>query len=144
MSSFGASSSKPMVLFSNAPWIADILQHARPSGPTQRLAVLSPDGTTGELRPRGGVALQESQAYNYEFGESLASVFSARRKEWRKQRPSRVCQCVVCPDAYSIIASPIMRDAWPDAELQGILTAVKAQARTVAADVLMESAIIVD
>ncbi len=87
MTSFGGESLKPMVLFSNAPLMGDVLEFAQPATPTTRLAKINPDGATRELRPRGGPELKETQAYTYEFGAALAESFASRRKTWSNAGP---------------------------------------------------------
>ena len=147
MSSFGGESLKPMVLFSNAPWIGDVLECAQPAVPSKRLAELNPDGATGELRPRGGTALKQSQAYTYEFGAALAHAFATRRKEWRSPGPvSRVCKCTSCPDTFAVLTEPPSSrdDSWPDAELFGVLSTARAAARAAMPDVLVESVVRLD
>ena len=147
MSSFGGESLKPMVLFSNAPWIGDVLEFAQPATPTKRLAELNPDGATGELRPRGGPELKESQAYTYEFGAALAESFASRRKDWRNAGPPRrVCKCTSCPDAFDVLTEPPSSsdDLWPDAQMFDVLSTARAAARAVMPDVLVEFVVRLD
>ena len=154
MSSFGGLSAKPMVLFSNAPWIAEVLRYAvPPATPLQRCAVLHPD-SDGNMRPRGstdpdGGALKASQAYTYQFGMSVANVYAQNRRAWRKRHsPEKVCNCSAgdCPDAHSLVTEPAAagEDVWADAQTNCILHRARADAQLAVPDVLVESVFVID
>ena len=152
MCDFGATSPKPTVLFSNAPWIHKICEHARrPSDDERvtRLANLVPD-VDGVLRPRGDGRLTESSAYPLGFGQAVANIFADNRVAWRHSVAScslrKLCGCTLCPDVESLLTSPIRagEDVGEDARLPGLLTLERQRACSSVQDVLVEQAIELD
>ena len=154
MCDFGGSSIKPMTLFSNAPWIGEIVQHGQrqQAEQLQPLALHMPD-IDGVLRPRGGIELMQSQAYTVDFGKAVANLFADHRVSWRRahDKRDRVTWCVctkpaTCPDATQILTSipSPSRDDWLDADLFPLLALSRLQALSVMPDALVDDVIDVD
>jgi hypothetical protein len=144
---FGGSSPKPMTLFSNATWVQGLERYRTTQSSTSSgssLCVRTADPYTGDLRPRGGPELKESQAYTPEFGTALATLFSNNRAQWRNTRAAdKVCTCgdEPCPSPRDMIAeltSQHLGDTWPDANLQGILASLRARALSLGPDILSD------
>jgi len=131
-----------MVLYTNAPWISEALEYAQPATVLQRAAELAPDGVTGELRPRGGDRLKQSQTYTKEFGLALANTFARHRKHWRKTPPVKVCKCTSCPKGYDLVVQPptASEDMWHDARAFEVLSSARVAALSVLPNTLVESA----
>ena len=132
-----------MVLFSNAPWISQMENFRKPSSASSSLAVRFEDQTSGEMRSRGGPDLKDSQAYTPEFGQALAGLFDANRKQWRRQRLElpRACKCTTaaCPTAEELLTEPhsqMLDDIWDDAELLPLMRSLQCRALSAAPDIL--------
>jgi hypothetical protein len=127
---FNGSTSKPMVLYTNARWLEELQTVRCPSSSTSssRLAVLKLDVASGEYKPTAGPDLKSSQAYTAEFGQSIAKLWSTHRKLWRQHSHLQVLRCdcpgASCPSAEDLVQKPLTvdEDPWADADLAGVLS----------------------
>ena len=143
---FGGSTPKPMVLFSNAPWIEHLETYRQqlPASCSGSLVHRFEDPDTGKAKVRGGPDLKESQAYTPEFGAALANMFAANRSAWRRGHLSfDACSCRaqgrLCPTVDELLTAPhsdLIDDSWGDAELQALMRSLQCRALAVAPGIL--------
>jgi hypothetical protein len=130
---FRGTSSKPMVLYTNAVWLDELrnmkLDRVESCTP---LAVIKPN-MFGELKRYGGAGLKASQAYTLEFGQAVAELWLKHRRLWRKGQPV-IVDCVRCSaecPSVDVLLTGVPGDPWADACLGGVLVQAEQAARNV-------------
>lgn len=149
MSWFGSPSRKPMMLYTNAVWFHELLQHRCSDDVLhlERLSTLRPD-INGVPRPTGNAAVSASQAYPGPFGDAVAALFAEHRRCWgRRSHHGIHCRCrcqgatspeAKCPAAIELLTAPCADDLWADAQLGRALHIAQARAHASGADVVVE------
>lgn len=129
MFNFGGDTSKGTLLYSNRPWISEVLSfQLNRAGEQQSVKLVNHWTGQGKLKFRGNDKLKGSQAYPVHFGRAMAEVFARHQcdlKASSAQVQDKVAGASWQLDTMRLEATLPPGCGWPDAVLDGVFAFVR-------------------